>query len=111
MRTVKEILEEHKGVKQAIHSRKIAEMIGIKEGDTFSQTRGIIERVLSESDLPIGALSAGYFVITNEEELDGCLADLEKRAQKISSRKRKIFRNYVAKYGPPSSGTTEEDVE
>lgn len=100
----RDILVAHKGKKNAIPSRDLAQMLGIVEGDTFIRTRSIIDKAIRRYELPIAAsTSAGYFFIATPGELFEYLGSLEGRRLEIDDKKRVVYRNYVKSYGEVDS--------
>jgi hypothetical protein len=100
---IKQIMEQHVGKLGAISSRDLAEKLHIKERDTFSLTRSLIEKTMRRFSLPIGATNSkppGYFLIETREELDQYMIILEQRILQIEGRKNLVFHNYVDKHGP-----------
>jgi phage antirepressor YoqD-like protein len=73
--------------KNAITAREIAKTVGIKDNDTFVNTRMLIRTLMKNKHLPIGALdNKGYFLIENQEELNSYVKTLERRARGLSTR-------------------------
>jgi hypothetical protein len=105
---VKGMLEKHVGKENAIHAKEIRDAFGIDDGETYIRTRSIIDHVVREYGLPVGALGGGYFVISNEEELKQYLGSLEGRALEIQNKKAIVYNNYVKMYGPPGFGEEDE---
>jgi len=96
----RKILIAHRGKKNAIPSRDLAQELGIVEGDTFIKTRGIIDKVIRKHGLPVAAsTNAGYFFITTPGELFEYLGSLEGRRLEIEDKKRVVYRNYVESFG------------
>lgn len=100
---MKDIMKTHRGKKNAISSRDLADKLLIKEGDTFSITRSLVEKTMRRHSLPIGATNSkppGYFLIDTKEELDQYMIILEQRKLQIENRKNLVFQNYVDQHGP-----------
>jgi hypothetical protein len=96
------------GKKHPIHSRRLAAELGIKEGDTFIRTRGIIASVVKDRGLAVGALGRGYFIISNDEELFEYLGSLDSRIREIDNRKEWVSANYAKLHGEPELGEEDE---
>lgn len=104
LRKTREILTSHKGKKNGIHSRDMADELGIHEKDTFIRTRSYIDKATRRFELPIAATTnGGYFFITNPSELFEYLGSLEGRIIEIRNKGRIVYRNYVKLYGAPPS--------
>ena len=100
---LRETMQDHKGKAGAISSRDLADKLGIKERDTFSVTRSLIEKAMRKFAMPIGATNTkppGYFLIETREELDQYMIILEQRKLQIESRKNLVYQNYVDEHGP-----------
>jgi len=107
----KSIMQLHRGKKNTISSRDLADKLGIKERDTFSMTRSLIEKTMRRYSMPIGATNSkppGYFLIETREELDQYMIILEQRKLQIENRKNLVFQNYIEQHGPIDG---EEDEE
>ena len=91
---IKNILLEHPGKSNAITSREIADLIDIKEDDTHSTTREMIKEAVKKYNIPLAADRNGYYLITNEEEYNTYMNNLDSREEGIEERKRLITENY-----------------
>ena len=90
-RMIRRIMMMHVGRENAITSAAIAKIIGnYFEDATHQGTRTSITECLEESNLPIGANSRGYFLISSDEEYREYLDNLERRIMGIKKRARLI---------------------
>lgn len=109
MEEIEAILLKHKGKKNAIIAREIAKKVGIRDNDTFINTRMLIRKIMKNKQLPIGALdNGGYFIIENQKELNDYAKMLDRRVNGITTRKARAvvyFENY---YKQAYTGTEEE---
>jgi hypothetical protein len=105
LKKIKDILSTHKGEKNGITSRAMADLLGIVEGDTFIRTRGLIDKAVRVYELPIAATTnGGYFFITRPNELFAYMVSLERRVFEIKNKRRLVYKNYVKLYGEPITG-------
>ena len=91
---IKDILMQHCGKSNAITSGEIADLIDINEDDTHAKTRAMILEAAKRYHLPLAADRNGYYLITNEEEYDAYMNNLDSREEGIEERKELITRNY-----------------
>jgi len=99
-RKVKEILMKHRGKENAIPASQIAHQIGLDEGETYSETRGLVLGAARKYQLPIAATTQnGYYFIETREELADYLLTLDGRIHEIETRKRLIMENYIRHHG------------
>lgn len=98
MKKIEEIILKHIGKKNAISARDISKSVGIRDNDTFINTRTLIRKLMKKRQLPIGANEKwGYFIIANQQELDDYVKTLERREKGITERKIRAmiyFENY-----------------
>ena len=87
---IKELLEKHRGPKNAISGKEIAKIFGLKEEDTHVEPRKYIWEAITKYKLPIAGGGKGYYWITNQEELNSYCKTMESRADKIIKRKEAI---------------------
>ncbi|SRR5216683_2058934 len=100
VRKTRDIMLEHRGKENAIHSRELSRLLGIKEGDTFIKVRSIVDKVIRRYGLPIaGDTHAGYFIIVRPNELTDYIGSLEGRKLEIENKKNIVFQNYLDHYG------------
>jgi len=78
------------GHKQAIQSRRLAQLVGHHE----RKSRELINHLVVDHGLPIGSSpepgSAGYFIIADEEDLEIATRSIKPRAIKIFRRARAL---------------------
>lgn len=91
---IKNILLLHKGKRNPITSAEIAIEIGIVEDDTHAKTRSLILECAEKYKLPLAAYNKGYYLISNQQEYDEYMANLDLRSAGIEERKRIITKNY-----------------
>lgn len=109
MEEIEEILLKHKGKKSAITAREIAKKVGIRDNDTFINTRMLIRKLMKNKQLPIGALdNGGYFIIENQKELNDYAKMLDRRANGITTRKARAIVYFENYYKEDFAGTEEE---
>jgi len=102
---IRDILLEHKGKRNAIKSKEIAQQINIDRGPSNVKIRKLITETLKSFKLPIaGNPGLGYYLIETSEELRGYLNSLDSRIKNITDRKTKVALFY-SKYYP------EEELE
>lgn len=91
---IKKILLLHNGKKNSITSAEIARSLGIIEDDTHAKTRALILECAEKYELPLAANNRGYYLISNQQEFDEYMANLDSRSAGIEERKRIITKNY-----------------
>ncbi len=91
---IKEILLLHNGKRNPITSAEVARSIGIIEDDTHAQTRALILECAEKYGLPLAANNKGYYLISNQQEYDEYMANLDSRSAGIEERKQIITKNY-----------------
>jgi hypothetical protein len=98
MAEIEAILLKRIGKKNRITAREISKKVGIRDNDTFINTRMLIRKLMKNKQLPIGALdNGGYFIIENQKELNDYAKMLDRRANGITTRKARAivyFENY-----------------
>lgn len=94
---IKNILLLHSGKRNPITSAEIARIIGIVEDDTHAQTRALILECAEKYELPLAANNRGYYLISNQQEYNEYMANLDSRSAGIEERKRIITKNYRRK--------------
>lgn len=94
---IKNILLLHRGKRNPITSAEIARIIGIVEDDTHAQTRALILECAEKYELPLAANNRGYYLISNQQEYNEYMANLDSRSAGIEERKRIITKNYRRK--------------
>ncbi len=91
---IKDILIQHYGKKNSITASEIADMIGIVENDTHAQTRALILECAEKYELPVAANNKGYYIISNQQEYDEYMNNLDLRSAGIKIRKKIITNNW-----------------
>lgn len=91
---IKDILILHYGKKNSITASEIADMIGIVEDDTHAQTRALILECAEKYQLPVAANNKGYYIISNQQEYDEYMNNLDLRSAGIEIRKKIITNNW-----------------
>lgn len=91
---IKNLLLSHQGKRNPITSAEIAEALGINEDDTHAQTRALILECAEKFELPLAANNRGYYLITNQEEYDEYMDNLNSRSAGIEERKQIITKNF-----------------
>ena len=106
---IRKILEEHRGMKNKIKSREIAELVGKpSKEDTHSTIRALIKETIHLYRLPVGATGGGYFFLSNEEELTQYKEYLKKKAFETMQRGFDVEKYYAAYHNlDPVDFTTE----
>ena len=75
-------------------SAEIAKSLGIVEDDTHAQTRALILECAEKYELPLAANNRGYYLISDQQEYEEYMANLDSRSAGIEQRKRIITKNY-----------------
>ena len=91
---LRDILLVHQGKRDPITSAEIASIIGLIEDDTHAQTRALILECAEIYGLPLAADNKGYYLISNQQEYDEYMANLDSRSAGIEKRKRIITKNF-----------------
>ena len=91
---IREILLLHNGKKNPITSSEIARCLGIVEDDTHAQTRALILECAEKYEVPLAANNRGYYLISNQQEYEEYMKNLDLRSDGIEQRKRIITKNY-----------------
>ena len=94
VKKIKDILQQHCGRNNKITSSEIANLLNITEDDTHATTRGLILESAKKYNLPLAADTRGYYLITNEEEYNDYMNNLESRIEGIKERKELITKNF-----------------
>lgn len=97
LKQIKSILLAHEGKRNAITSAEIAKTIGIIEDDTHSQTRALLLECAKKFRLPLAASNRGYYLITDDQEYNEYMRNLNSRSAGIEERKKIITENYKRK--------------
>ena len=91
---IKDILILHYGKKNSITASEIADMIGIVEDDTHAQTGALILECAEKYELSVAANNKGYYIISNQQEYDEYMNNLDLRSAGIEIRKKIITNNW-----------------
>lgn len=94
LKQIKDILVQHYGKTNPVTSSEIASIIGVIEDDTHAKTRALIFECAEKYGLPLAANNRGYYIISNQQEYDEYMANLDSRSAGIDARKRIITKNY-----------------
>lgn len=107
---IEEILLKHMGKGNPIDAGTIGKMVNIDDNDTHVNTRMIIKSLLIKSDLPIGANSHGYFIISNSDELREYQKNLNGRVNETFDRLAKVTANWNITH-PEDRDNPQENIE
>lgn len=91
---IKQVLEQHRGKGNEISAGNIEEMLNYPRDDTHAKGRKLIKKCAEKYNIPLAGNDAGYFIITNEEELNEYKSNLHSRTEKIKERERTMEQNY-----------------
>ena len=84
---IKSILEEHKGINNAIKSPEIAKLIGIEPGASNRKIRALITETIKQYEIPVAAhTNKGYFFVESKQELDSYIKTLDSWIKEIGNR-------------------------
>lgn len=98
LKRIREILTLHEGKKNPITSAEIEKELDIIEHDTHAQTRALIFDCAKQYNLPLAAGNKGYYyLITDQEEYEEYMNNLDARSVGIEERKRIITKNFKEK--------------
>lgn len=97
------ILEKHRRHRNPITASALARRLRLKDGEASPRIRSVIRAVV-QSGLPIGAGRRGFFVITDETELDTYLHEREERACEILENSEDIEWAYADYYRASRGG-------
>ena len=99
-----EILATHVGHKNPIKSAELSRLLEVGDDKRGTrETRAIILEVIRRG-LPVGATEEGYFVLQDQQELEGCIQDLTDRIAGIQQRGvliTRAFNDYKGGSGNP----------
>ena len=76
---IKEISLKHRGEKNPISAKEISQKLGFPMEDTQSECRKKIHKTVEEFDLPLLSNSKGFFLATNQNEVDKYNENIEMR--------------------------------
>lgn len=108
---IRDLILKHKGKANAISSKEIAKIVGIKAGASTVSIRGKITETIIKYAIPIGSSGKGYFLITNKDELRDYFVFLENKILGNISRKALINSAYFRYYKDEELGLTGEIIE
>ena len=91
---VKQLLEAHKGKDNAISAGEIEQKLGYPTEDTHAKGRKLVERCAKKYGIPVSGNVSGYFIMTNQFELDEYKANLQSRVRKIQKREELMEKNF-----------------
>ena len=91
---IRDILLSHNGKRNPITSAEIARKIGNTEDDTHAKTRELILKCVEKYELPLAANNRGYYLISNRQEYDEYMNNLDSRSAGIEERKKIITKNF-----------------
>lgn len=91
---IKKIILKHEGSNNPISSKAIGSMLGLPKLDGNAVVRKLTLETAERYSLPIAANSKGYFLITNLEELNTYIENLDNRIEAMLNREYLIKRNY-----------------
>ena len=94
---IADLMQNHKGKRNAISAGEIGKMLNLKQEDTHVEARERIKETIQKFKIPIIAGGKGYYIATSEDELDNYIEGLDNRIRAIESRKelvRKAFKEY-----------------
>ena len=109
LESIRKIILEHTGKKNAIPANKISKVLDIPEDDTVPTTRRLITRLITEEGMPIGAFGKGYFYIETASELAEYMTYLDDKILQTTNRKAIVYSNFEKKYGKISGKITKLD--
>jgi hypothetical protein len=93
-----------RGMGDAKPVAQIAEEVGEESSEpTHYQLRQVIKRLVTEHERPIASCSDGYFLITDQHELDEYVADLRQRKRGIQKRISAVQNAFRSDTGPQHS--------
>lgn len=111
---IKKIIEDHPGRENAILSTEIAELIGVDPGPSSITIRNLVTKTMKKLHVPIGS-GRGYYLITNPDDLNKNIEQVEKRLRNITDRKKDLWHSYWAYHKDQDIGSflaqDEEDEE
>ena len=91
---VKQLLEAHQGKGNTISAGEIEQRLGYPTEDTHAKGRRLVERCAKKYVIPVSGDTSGYFIMTNQSELDEYKANLRSRAKKIQDREGLMEKNF-----------------
>jgi len=108
---IKDILLQHVGKQNQIPAPEIADMIGVKPGESGISIRTLIFETIKKYNLPFGGSNRGYFLIENKTELKNYMSSLYSRNLKNMERASIITAAYYRFYDDEELESTGEITE
>lgn len=103
------ILFDHVGSDNRITSRELSDRLGnLDHLDSTPETRTIIRGLVNEYGLPVVSSTKGYFMVSNQEELEQYIDDLNSRIMGIEKRRDSLL-SAVTENGLVGSESNLED--
>lgn len=93
IREVLELLSAHRGRQNSITAEELNQRIGIGDGDSF-EGKEVVQYLLYEEEIPIGATRNGYFLIDNRRELHDYVQLLHRSQYRTDKRERAAKRAF-----------------
>ena len=94
MQLLKNILLSHRGKENSITATAIAKYFDIDDGDTRVVTRRMIKDCAYMFHIPLAGGTNGYYVITNDSEMEEYSHNLSERSNEIERRRQDIHSFY-----------------
>lgn len=91
---IKLLLEHHVGKGNEVSAQVIENEYGDPREKTHKKARDLINECIEKYNLPVAANNRGYFLISNQQEFDEYMENLDLRKAGIDERKRIITKNY-----------------
>lgn len=84
------LVEGHKGKKNAISSKQLAEAVGLKP----TTVRDVIPEIRRERHIPVVSGSKGYYVCSDQDEFAEVLARIQRTIETKEQRRRDLINAY-----------------
>jgi len=100
-------LERRRGAAAAVRARDLAVLLGIRDSGTSVRVRAAVRELVARGH-PIGSLTdaaggaVGFFVVSDERELERVLANLRSRARQLERRMADLINAF--RHGPKQPG-------
>ena len=91
---IKKLLEDHVGKGNEVSARVIENEYGNPSDSTHRKARDLIDACIEKYDLAVAANNNGYFIISNDEEYNEYMANLDSRIAGIDERKKIITKKF-----------------
>lgn len=85
LETVKRLLEAHQGKGNAISAGEIEQRLGYPTEGSHAKGRKLVGRCAKKYEIPVSGDVSGYFIMTNQFELDEYKANLQSRVKKYKN--------------------------